>query len=382
MKLIYILLLFLFIAGCQAEKTQWTEESEETSFQVEGVEAVARVYETLTIEKQDILSNMYYPASIVGRRSIKLIPQIEGYIQKVMVREGAHVKQGQTLFVMDQAIYKAELNIAKANVSAAKAEVENAQLNVDSKSKLREKNIISEFELRQAEIQLKQAEAQLEQTRAQQESAEINLSYTTIKSPSNGVVGRLPYRVGDYIGPTMTDSLTTIADTKEMNVYFSLTEHDVMDRVTKYGSMDKMLAAFPAIKLKLSNDMDYAEPGHIESISGVVDPKTGTLQVRAVFANPDDILISGGTGKLVIPNEYKSVIVIPKQSTYEILNTIYVYKIIGGMAKSQIVDVISVSDGQHYIVTSGLDEGDVIVAKGVSFIQEDMTIIAPGQGEP
>ncbi len=382
MHLVHILIfLVIFVMGCQSgssvESTDNHVGNEDT-----GNSDEAMPYETMRVERRDIISSIYYPASIEGRQTVKLITRIEGYLQKIMVKEGWHVKRGQVLFVMDQATYKAEVNVAKANVSAARAEVSNAQLNVDSKKKLYEKSIISEFELRQAENQLKLAEAQLEQNLAQQEVAQTNLSYTTIKSPSDGVVGRLPYHVGDYISPAMTDGLTTIADTDEMYIYFSLTERDIINRITQYGSLDKMIEAFPPITLKLTNDMDYAETGRVESISGILDHKTGTLQVRAVFPNPAGILLSGGTGRVVIPMEYKDEIVIPRQATFEILNQVYVYKIVDGRAKSVIIDVISISDGQNYVVTNGLHEGDIIISKGAGFVREDMMIVPMEQNEP
>ncbi len=377
-----LIFLAVLVMGCQSGSSEEAMADSHESHAAADDPEEAIPYETMRVERKNVTSSIYYPASIEGRQTVKLIPRIEGYLQKVMVKEGAHVKRGQVLFVMDQATYKAEVNVAKANVSAARAEVSNSHLNVDSKKKLYEKNIISEFELRQAENQLKLAEAQLEQNLAQQEVAQTNLSYTTIKSPSDGVVGRLPYHVGDYIGPAMTDGLTTIADTKEMYIYFSLTERDIINRITQYGSLDKMIEAFPSITLKLTNDMDYAEKGRVESMSGVLDHKTGTLQVRAAFPNPDGILLSGGTGRVAIPMEYKDEIVIPRQATFEILNQVYVYKIVDGRAKSVIVDVISVSDGQNYVVNNGLSEGDVIISKGTGFVRENMMIEPMEQSEP
>ena len=383
MHLVHILIfLVIFVMGCQSGSSEEAMTESHVNSESTGEPEEPMPYETMCVERQDVVSSIFYPASIEGRQTVKLIPRIEGYLHKIMVKEGEHVKLGQVLFVMDQATYKAEVNVAKANVSAARAEVSNAQLNVDSKKKLYKKKIISEFELRQAENQLKLTEAQLEQNLAQLEVAQTNLSYTTIKSPSDGVVGRLPYHVGDYIGPAITDGLTTIADTDEMYIYFSFTERDIINRIKQYGSLDKMIQSFPAITLKLTNDMDYGKTGRVESISGVLDRKTGTLQVRAVFPNPNGILLSGGTGRVVIPMEYKNEIVIPRQATFEILNQVYVYKIVDGRAKSVIVDVISVSDGQNYVVTDGLSEGDVIISKGAGFVREDMMIEPMEQDEP
>ena len=377
-----LILLAILVMGCQYGNRMESTESRSGNEATDESEEEAMSYETMRVERRDVVSHVYYPASIEGRQTVRLIPRVDGYIQKIMVREGERVKRGQVLFTMDPSFYKAELHVAKANVSAARAEVASARLNVGSKKKLYEKNIISELELRQAENQLKLAEAQLEQGIAQQEVAQMNLSYTTIKSPWEGVVGQMPYHVGDYVGPSMTDGLTTIADTEKMYVYFSLTERDIMNRLMEHGSLDKMIEAFPSIKLKLTNGMEYGETGRVESISGVLDHKTGTLRVRAVFANPDGVLISGGTGRVVIPMQHKDVILIPRQATYEILDKVYVYKIIDGQAKTAVVSVIPVSDGQNYVITEGLEVGDVIVSKGAAFVHEGMKIEPLGQDEP
>ena len=376
-----LVILAALLTGCQYGNSSELTNHQSNDESIGEAEEEATPYQTIQIKRGSIISYSYYPASIEGCQTVKLIPRVEGYIEKIRVKEGERVKRWQVLFIMDQATYKAELNVAKANVSAAKAELSNAELNVVSKKILYEKHIISELELRQAENQQRLAEAQVAQHLAQQEIAQANLSYATIKSPSDGVVGRLPYHVGDYIGPAISDGLTTIANTERMNVYFSLTERDIMNRMTKYGSMESMIEAFPEITLKLANGIDYTLPGHVETISGVIDHKTGTLQVKATFPNPDGILLSGGTVSVVIPVELKNVIVIPRQATFEILNKVYIYKIIAGRAKSFIVDIISVSDGQNYVVTNGLNEGDIIVSKGVAFIHEDMIIDPMEQDE-
>ena len=214
------------------------------------------------------------------------------------------------------------------------------------------------------------AKAQLQQAQAQLETARTNLSYTVLRSPSDGVVGSLPYRVGDYVSPTMQGALTTVADAQEMYVYFSLTERDVMSRMAQHGSLDKAVKTFPPVCLLTANGDTCSVKGHVESISGVVDSSTGSVSARAVFPNADGLLLSGSTGRLVIPNTLRQVIVIPQSATYEIQDKIYVYKVVKGKAQSAIITILPMNDGQHYVVTSGLAVGDVIVAKGANYVKE------------
>ena len=187
-------------------------------------------------------------------------------------------------------------------------------------------------------------------------------------------MGSLPYRKGDYVGPTTQDGLTTIADNGEMYVYFSLTERNIMKRMEESGSMEKMIASFPPVSLQTAGGETYPLQGRLESVSGVVDRNTGALSARAVFPNPDGRLLSGSTGRLLVPQEMKKVIVIPQSATYEIQDKVYVYKVIDGKVQSAVIKVLPVSDGRNYVVTGGLDEGSVIVSKGASYIKEGQQI--------
>ena len=343
----------------------------------------------MTVSKQDITLEQSYPAQIEGRQSVKIIPRVEGYLRQICVKEGQRVKKGQVLFVIDQATYQAEVKAAEANVAVAKAGVETAQLNYDSRQTLHQKNVVSDYDLRTATANLAMAKAQAQQAQAQLQSARTNLSYTVLRSPSDGVVGSLPFRIGDFVGPSTQGGLTTVADAHEMYVYFSLTERDVMSRIARHGSLDKAVAAFPAVSLTLANGDTCTVKGFVESISGVVDSSTGSVSARAVFPNADGLLLSGSTGSIVIPNKMKQVIVIPQSATYEIQDKIYAWLLVHGRstsgrllptgrkkAESKIITVLPTSDGKNYVVTGGLAVGDVIVAKGAGYVKEGQEIIS------
>ena len=354
--MIFILATALALAGCGQQGAE--EKTPATDF------------ETMTVSKQDITLEQSYPAQIEGRQSIKIIPRVEGYLHQICVKEGQRVKKGQVLFVIDQASYQAEVRAAEANVAVAKAGVETAQLNYDSRKTLYQKNVVSNYDLRTATANLAMAKAQSQQAQAQLQSARTNLSYTVLRSPSDGVVGSLPFRVGDFVGPSTQGGLTTIADAHEMYVFFSLTERDAMSLIARYGSLDKAVAAFPPVILLTANGDTCTVKGRVESISGVVDSSTGSVSARAVFPNTDNHLLSGSTGSIIIPNEMKQVIVIPKSATYEIQDKTYAWRIVEGKAESKMISVQPTSDGKNYVVTSGLTVGDIIVAKGAGYVKE------------
>lgn len=207
-------------------------------------------YEVLTIAPTDAQTQSNYSATIRGRQDIDIYPQVSGFISKLNVNEGETVRPGQTLFIIDQVPYQAALRTAEANVDAANAGVATAQLTFDSKKELFAKNVISAYELQTSENALLTAKAQLAQAEAQRVNAANNLSYTVVKSPSHGVVGTLPYRVGALVGPSMPQPLTTVSDNSDMYVYFSMNESQLLNLTRRYGSVEKALASMPAIELR------------------------------------------------------------------------------------------------------------------------------------
>lgn len=327
-------------------------------------------YETMNVAVADKTVETEYSATIRGRQDINIMPQVSGTIQNLCVTEGEKVKKDQVLFIIDQVPYKAALNTAVANVKSAEAALATSELTYNSNKELYANKVVSEFTLKTSENQYLTAKAQLAQAEAQEVNARNDLSYTEVKSPSNGVVGMLPYRVGTLVGPTMTQPLTTVSDNSEMYVYFSMTENQVLDMVRDYGSMDEAIAKMPEISLELNDGTAYAEKGKIESISGVIDTQTGTVGVRAVFPNDKGLLLSGSSGKVLIPSTYSDYIVIPQEATVKQQDKISVFKVVDGKAVTTLIKIAAYNDGREYIVLEGLNPGDEIVAKGAGLLRE------------
>ena len=332
-------------------------------------------YELFTVEALDYTINTEYPASIKGNQDIRIIPRVEGYLLGVYVKEGDHVKAGQLLFRIDDATYRAAVESANANVQMMTAALGKTQLEYDGKKTLHDKKIISDFELSLAESDLNVAKANLSAAKAALTSASNDLGYTEIRSPSDGIVGKIPYRKGDLVGPTMQDGLTVVADNQQMRVYFSMTENRVMEYISEYKSLSEAVKNMPELRLMLSNGKFYEQTGRVESISGVIDERTGAVSVCAIFDNSGEILLSGGTGKIVMPTVITNAIVIPQEATYDIQDKVYVMKVVDGKAVSTMIDVEKVTDGKSYVVTNGLKPGDVIIAKGAGFVREGTEII-------
>ena len=302
------------------------------------------------------------------------MPQVAGTLTKLCVVEGERVSKGQVLFIIDQVPYRASLETAEANVEVAKSNVATAELVYRSKQQLYADSVISDFDLQTAKNSYLSAKAGLAQAHAAQVIAQNNLNYTEVKSPSNGVVGTLPFRVGALVSPQMPTPLTTVSDNSVTYVYFSMTENQWLALARQYGSKDAALKNMPEVSLLLNDGSQYPEKGKIETVSGVIDQATGTVSVRATFGNKNGLLTSGGAGNIVLEKPRKDALLIPRTATYEVQDKVFVYRVVDGKATATQVVVSRLNGGKDYVVESGLSAGDVIVVEGVALMKEGTRI--------
>ncbi|MDE6466860.1 MAG: efflux RND transporter periplasmic adaptor subunit, partial [Duncaniella sp.] len=337
------------------------------SGQQQGMQMSAPQIATITLSPQQANLETTFPATIQGKTDIAIRPQVTGFITKVNVDEGQHVKKGQVLFTLDQVQFNAAVDQAQAQVNSAQTAVNTARMTADSKKKLFEKNIISEYEYQLSQNNLHQAEAQLATAKASLVNAKKNLAYTTVTSPSDGVVGSIPNREGSLASPSSAQPLTTVSDNSQVYAYFSLTEKDLL-AMTNNGanSLDAAIKSLPEVQLRLSDGTIYPLSGKVATVSGVIDNNTGSSSVRALFDNPQGVLRSGGTGVIVMPSNRESAIVIPQKATFELQDKKFVY-IVNDSNKVVSTPIIidPINDGKTFVVTSGLKAGDRIAVEGV-----------------
>lgn len=332
-------------------------------------------YAVRTIGASDASLQSTYPATFKGVQDVEIRPKVAGFITKIYVHEGQQVRAGQPLFEIDNVTYKATVNQMKAAVNAAQSQVNTAKLSYENSQKLFANNVIGDFELQSSKNSYESAVAALGQAKANLASAEETLSFCSIKSPTAGVVGSLPYKVGALVSSSSPDALTTISNGSQVEVYFSLNEKDMLDMVRKYGSAQAGINSLPAVKLKLADGTMYESEGKVLKASGIIDPVTGTTSLIAVFPNPKHLLKSGGSGNIVMPYTASAAVIIPQDATVDVQDKHFVY-IVGkdNKVKYTEVTVDPQNDGQNYIITSGLKAGDRIVVNGVNSLQDGMQI--------
>lgn len=339
----------------------------------QGGQSQSNEFPVMTIQPTSSQMEQSYPATIRGKQDIEIRPKIAGFITKLCVDEGSVVHKGQALFMIDDVQYREALNQAVASYNTAKAALATAELTYKNKQELHKQNIIGDYDLQTSLNSLSEAQAALAQAKAAIVSARQNLAYCTVTSPSNGVVGTIPYRVGSLVSSSSAQALTTVSNIEQMYVYFSMTEKQLLDLTRQNGH--SITQAFPEVTLQLADGSTYAQKGHVSTVSGVIDQTTGTVSVRADFLNPDHLLKSGGTGSIIIPRTVANTLVIPQSCTTEVQDKIFVYTVgSDNKVKYTEIKVDPQNDGQNYIVTSGLKAGDKIVTTGLTKLQDGMEI--------
>jgi len=331
-------------------------------------------YPVMTVGTSSTSMQSSYPATIKGVQDVQICPKVQGFIRQINVKEGQTVGAGQVLFVLDNVTYQAQVRQAEASVNTAQASCNTAKLSFENSQKLHESGVIGDFELQSAMNSYESAKAGLAQAQASLASAKEMLSFCYVKSPAAGVVGTLPYKVGTLVNTASV--LTTVSNNSSMEVYFSLTEKDALAMSQTAGGQNAALNALPAVKLQLADGTVYGLEGKVTKMSGVIDAATGSVQLIAVFQNPEKILKSGGSGAIIIPKTNSSAIIIPQGCVSEVQNKKFVYVL--GKDNKVVYTEIKVdpqNDGNNYIVTEGLKVGDKYVTNGITKLSDGMEIV-------
>lgn len=331
-------------------------------------------YPVVTVGTTSSSSQQTFPASIKGVQDVQISPKVQGFITQVNVREGQTVSAGQVLFVIDNVTYQSQVRQMQASCNTAQAACNTAKLSYENAQKLYEGKVIGEFELQSAINSYESAKASLAQAQAGLASAKESLSFCYVKSPASGIIGTLPFKKGALVNTASV--LTTVSNNSSMEVYFSMTERDVLEMTKTAGSQNAALDGIPSVKLQLSDGTIYNHEGKVTKMSGVIDQATGTVQMIAVFPNPEKLLKSGGSGSILIPHSNASAIVIPQSCVMEVQNKKFVYTL-GKDNKVQYteISVAPQNDGINYVVTDGLKVGDKYVTNGITKLSDQMVIV-------
>ena len=333
-------------------------------------------YRILRVERQDYTLNREFFVKLESKHNIGVRPLVSGRLTKICVKEGARVKKGQPLFVIDQAPYIAAVDAAKAQLSMARATLSSTQLNLEGKEKLYAQQMIGDFDMRRARHAKEEATAQVEAAQAELEAARTNLGYTTIYSPVDGVINMINYRVGDLIDPLGEKEITIINKNDDLYAYTCFSEEMLSELMHDFecNSYEELFSKLPDVTFYSSWGSKMTQKGRIDALSGNVDPYVGATYGRASFSDPKEMFRTGNNGYIVLPYVMHGVIVIPQEAAVDTNNKYLVYKVVNGKAVSTEITVLHYNDGQNFVVTAGLEPGDSIVAEGAGFVTDGIEV--------
>jgi membrane fusion protein (multidrug efflux system) len=328
----------LLHTSCESQKE---EKEEEIEFLV-----------TSPIQKDTIVEKDYV-SQIRAISHIELRALEKGYLQKIYVDEGQHVKQGQLMFQIMPMLYEAEQQKAQAEANFAEVEFRNTKALADS-------NIVSKNELALAKAKLDKAKAELS-------LSTVHLGFTQIKAPFNGIMDHFQVRLGSLVSEG--DLLTTLSDNSKMWVYFNVPEAEYLNYQNHLKSGKKEV-----VKLRMANNELFDQPGVVETIEADFNNETGNIAFRATFPNPNGLLRHGETGSVIITEPVKAALIIPQKATFEVLEKKYVYVVDkNNMVRSREI-TIGAELPHIFVVQSGLNKDDKILLEGLRLVHENEKI--------
>ncbi len=318
-----------------------------------------------------------FSASLEGSKDIEIRPQVEGYLEKIYVDEGAQVRKGQPLFQINSRPYREQLNNANASLSAAKANLANAEINVSKLTPLVQNNVISDVQLKTAKTAYDAAAANVAQAQAMVSNAQINLGYALIKAPVDGYVGRIPHKTGSLVGLNTAEPLTVVSEIKEVYAYFSLSENDFLQFKNTFAgnSIEEKIKKMPPVELVLADGSIYGQKGKVQTVTGQFDNSIGAISFRASFPNADRLLRSGNTGKVRIPIVLQNALAVPQEATFEIQDKVFVFAVGDSNKVTSKPITISGKTATYYFVESGVQAGEKIVFSGTGNLRDGTAIV-------
>jgi membrane fusion protein, multidrug efflux system len=342
-----------------------------------GYEQPAPSLPVLTISSMAATTYQEFSASLEGSKDIEIRPQVDGYLDKIYVDEGAYVRKGQLLFHINDRPYAEQVNTAKAGLAAARANLANAQINLAKITPLVQNNVVSDVQLKSAQAAYDAAAANVAQSEGLVQSAGINVGYTSIKAPVDGYVGRIPFKTGSLVGLTTAQALTVVSEINEVYVYFSLSENDFLKLKTRFAgtTIEEKIKNIPPVELVLADGSIYPQKGKVQLVAGQFDNSTGAISFRASFPNPDRLLRSGNTGKVRIPQLLKEALIVPQEATFEIQDKVFVFAVGDSNKVVSKPIIISGKTASYYFVESGVKAGEKIVFSGTGNLRDGMVIV-------
>ena len=338
--------------------------------QEKTVQQQSPAVEVVPVVQKDVPIYTEWVGALDGSINAVIRPQVTGYLIRQNYREGETVRKGQILFEIDPRTFQAAVNQAKAQLSQQKARYDTARANLDRVRPLAVKNAVSQKDLDDAVGNELSGKASVEAAAAALETAQLNLEFTKITSPVDGIAGIAKTQLGNLVSPSMQEELTSVSTVDPIKVYINISEQAYLKSATSGNKVDKI-----PLELILSNGSVYPHEGRLVLADRQVDPTTGTLKVGALFPNKDNLLRPGQYGRIrAMMHVKKGALLIPQRAVTEMQGK-YLVAVVGPENKIDVRPVqVAERIGSDWIVEKGLQPGEQIVAEGTQKVRPGVTV--------
>jgi membrane fusion protein (multidrug efflux system) len=313
-----------------------------------------------------------------GFEDVEIRARVEGYLDKVVYTEGSFVRKGQLLYQIDPKPFQTSLASARADLATAQARLEKTKNDVARYQPLVEQKAVSRQELDNAVSFRDAAQAQVEAQQAKVEQAQLDLGYTTVRSPINGLAGTTQVDAGSLVGRGESTLLTTVSRIEPILFRAGISEAEFLDISRRADEMRKQRGGKPIpIELILADGTVHPHTGRLDTVERAIDPTTGTLSVQFSFANPERLLRPGQYGRARFEMEVKKgALLVPQRAVQELQN-LYSVAVVGADNKVKIVTVkVGPRFGNLWVIEKGLKSGDKVVVEGLQRVREGMPVNA------
>ena len=319
--------------------------------------------------QQTVKLHLQQTGNTIAYNTVDLVARVEGFLTNIDYEDGAFVKKDTSLFIIEQPPYQAQLEQAKAALLGAQAELVKSQAEYDRQSTLRAQDVSSQVQLDKARAQRDTDKANVMSQEAAVQIAQINLSYTTVKAPFDGVVTRHLISVGEVVGGSTKTKLATIVQLDPIYVTFNLSEQDLLKIRQNIGKRQLTLEELNKVPMEigLMTEEGFSHKGHLDYVSPEIDSQTGTILVRGIFSNPDRTLLPGFFVRIQIPSGRtdENALLVPDRAISQ--NQAGRYLLV--INKDDVVEQRTVKVGQQIgqlrIIDSGLKPDDRVVVSGI-----------------
>ena len=334
-----------------------------------------------TLKKDSTITTFEYLGAVEGKVNVEIRPQVEGILDSIYVDEGDFVEENQPLFKINALPYLEQLKNAQAAVEVERARLNNAKIELERLQPLVEHQVISEVQLRTAQSDYEVAQSTLEQMQSLEATSRINVGFTLLKAPVSGYIGRIPKRIGNLVAKGDNEPVTVLSDISEVYVYFAMSESNYLF-YKKMSSDTTARRLNPNVKLVLADGTLFDQIGIIDADAGQIERSTGSITLRAKFDNPDAILRTGNTGKIILEQIHPDVLLVPQQATSVIQDKMFVFILDQENRAVRKEIKVEGQSGQYYIVNEeNLSEEDIIITAGLDKVTEGTKIDPIGEGQ-